>query len=521
MFLKNLIEKINPHAALERQKASMQVEYLKKVQNSGYSEGGASRRKNALKGFRAESYSPLEDIDVNLDLLRQRSRTLFMTSPIAASAIKLNRTSIIGAGLRLKCRIDSQTLGLTQQQAEQWERNTEREFALWASSKHCDTLGLNDFYELQSIALVSWLLNGDCFVLIDYEKPSPFMPYTLRLHLIEGDRVSNPHSYGGYVSLNQKTENGNRIFNGIEVDKKGKVVAYHICNTYQNGSIAVKKEWVRVKATGENTGLPNVLHIMEAERPEQYRGVPYLAPIIVVLRQLTQYTEAELMAAVINGIFSVFITTKNGEENTGFDGSVDDSQKVYDTSGDYQLGAGMINYLAPEEDIKVADATRPNVNFDTFATAMCKYIGAALEIPYEVLIKAFSNNYSASRAALLELWKYIKMRRSWFVNDFCQPIYELFLTEAVANGRIQATGFFSNPAIKFAWCRAEWNGPAQGQLDPVKEVTAAKIRVEQGFSTRERETVEINGGDFNGNINQAEMENEKMIQSGLKNEVGI
>ena len=254
---------------------------------------------------------------------------------------------------------------------------------------------------------------------------------------------------------------------------------------------------------------------MEAERAEQYRGVPYLAPIIVVLRQLTQYTEAELMAAVINGIFSVFITTSDGGENMNFDGSIEDFPKAYET-GDYQLGAGLINYLAPGEDIKMADATRPNVNFDTFASAMCKYMGAALEIPYEVLIKSFNNNYSASRAALLELWKYIKMRRSWFINDFCQPIYEIFLTEAVASGRIQAPGFLKDPALKWAWCKAEWNGPAQGQLDPIKEATAAKIRVEQGFSTRERETVEINGGDFVGNVTQAEMENKKMIQAGLK-----
>lgn len=262
MFLDNIIEKISPQKVKERQKARIELDLIKKVQNSGYSEGGASRRKNSLKGFRAESYSPLEDIDTNLDLLRQRSRTLFMTSPIAASAIKLNRTNIIGAGLRLKCRIDTKTLGLTQKQAEAWERHTEREFSLWAASKCCDALGLNDFYELQSIALVSWLLNGDCFVLIDYEKPTMFMPYTLRLHLIEGDRISNPKSSGGYVSLNQKTENGNRILNGIEVDSKGKVVAYHICNTYQNGSMTVKKEWVRVKAIGEKTGLPNVLHML-------------------------------------------------------------------------------------------------------------------------------------------------------------------------------------------------------------------------------------------------------------------
>ena len=82
----------------------------------------------------------------------------------------------------------------------------------------------------------------------------------------------------------------------------------------------------------------------------------------------------------------------------------------------------------------------------------------------------------------------------------------LFMTSPIASS-----------AIKYAWCKAEWNGPAQGQLDPVKE-TAAKIRVEQGFSTREKETTEINGGDFDGNVMQSKMENEKMFQSGLKTE---
>jgi len=271
-----------------------------------------------------------------------------------------------------------------------------------------------------------------------------------------------------------------------------------------------------VESFGKKTGVQNILHIMETERPEQYRGVPYLAPVIVTLRQLTQYTEAELMAAVINGIFSVFVTTASGNDDPDFDGSVDGSQRVYDESGDYQLGSGMINFLGPGEDIKIADATRPNVNFDTFASAMCKYIGAALEIPYEVLVKNFTSSYSASRAALLEVWKYFKMRRSWFVNDFCQPVFEIWLSEAVATGRIKAPGFFLDPSIKKAWCKAEWSGPAQGQLNPVQEVNAAKIRVEEGFSTREKETIEINGGDFDSNTEHAKMENEKLKECGLK-----
>lgn len=98
-------------------------------------------------------------------------------------------------------------------------------------------------------------------------------------------------------------------------------------------------------------------------------------------------------------------------------------------------------------------------------------------------------------------------------NDFCQPIYEEFLAEAVAKGRIHAPGFFSDPLVKKAYCTAEWNGPSQGQIDPLKEVNAAAKRVEEGFSTRTRETVELGNGDFFRN-NRLRVVEEKLRRDG-------
>ena len=86
-----------------------------------------------------------------------------------------------------------------------------------------------------------------------------------------------------------------------------------------------------------------------------------------------------------------------------------------------------------------------------------------------------------------------RMRREWLIGNFCQPVYETWLEEAVLKGRVQAPGFFDDPAIRAAWCGADWYGDAQGQLDPLKEANAAKVRVEEGFSTREREAAELTG----------------------------
>ena len=124
---------------------------------------------------------------------------------------------------------------------------------------------------------------------------------------------------------------------------------------------------------------------------------------------------------------------------------------------------------------------------------MCRQIGAALELPYELLTKSFTASYSASRGALLEAWKAFRMRRAWMEQTFCQPVYEEWFAEAVSLGRISAPGFFDDPQIRRAYTGAEWCGPSQGQLDPLKEVNAAAVRVAESFSTRSREAAELTG----------------------------
>jgi lambda family phage portal protein len=259
-----------------------------------------------------------------------------------------------------------------------------------------------------------------------------------------------------------------------------------------------------------------IIHLMESERAEQRRGVPFLAPVIECLKQITRYTEAELMAAVVSGMFTIFIKSPDPDTGNTMGSMVPPDQQLDQTEPNtYEMGNGAINILQPGEDVQAANPTRPNANFDGFVNSLAAQVGAALEIPKELLLKMFTASYSASRAALLEAWKMFRMRRTWLANDFCQPIFERWLAEAIARGRISAPGFWSDPLVRKAWCRAEWNGPAPGQIDPLKEVQAAQARVNGGFSTRERETMELTGGDFDRNIPQLRRENELMKGAGL------
>ncbi|EJW19154.1 phage portal protein [Paenibacillus alvei] len=483
------------------------------VQNKGYSDAGASYSKKALKGMVPNSGSPREDIDANNFTLRQRSRMLYMAAPIATSAIRTNRTNVVGNGLRLKSTINRQTLGLTQEAAEEWQKKTEAEFELWASRKQaCDATGINDFYSMQQLAVVSWLGSGDVFALTKQFSRTQLLPYGLRLHLIEADRVRTPSDKTG-ISVYQttgKADNGNMIYDGVEVDSNGAIVAYHIANTHPFELSSNSTNFSRVSAYGEKTGLPNVLHVMESERPEQYRGVPYLAQVIEPLLQMRRYTEAEIMAALVQSFYTAFVTTKSDSSEFPFNEVGNEQPDVSDDPNEYELGPGTVNIMEPGEDVKFASPTHPQTGFDTFMRALAEQVGAALEVPADLLLKAFNSSYSASRAALLEAWKAFRMRRVWLTNDFCRPTYEIWLTEAVALGRISAPGFLTDPIIRQAYLGSEWIGPSQGQLDPVKEIAAAVMAIDNGLSTREQETIKLNGSQFSSNVDQLAVENEKL-----------
>ena len=281
-----------------------------RVKNSGYSYYGASRTKPSVSAWYSASKSPAEDITDNLELLKERSRDLYAGGgPLGCGAIDRLVINYVGAGLTLNCRISAEKLGLTEQQAADWEQNTEREFAFLPESKDYDIVHGMNFYELQGLCFKSALLNGDALVMLPMRHTKNF-PYDLRISLIEGDRLQDLtlRPYGAMID------------GSVEFDKDGKPVAYHIANKHPLSELSGEPplKFVRVPAFGVLTGRRNVLHLLPLERIGQHRGVPFLAPVIETIKQMGRYSDAELMAAIIGVIFAIFFT-HGVDDDTGDD----------------------------------------------------------------------------------------------------------------------------------------------------------------------------------------------------------
>jgi lambda family phage portal protein len=305
-------------------------------------------------------------------------------------------------------------------------------------------------------------------------------PARLALQLIEADRVCNP----------DRLPNSEQVIDGVELDPNtGETVAFYVARRHPGDAMFEGNVWDRIATRGSMTGRRNVLHIFKSLRPNQVRGVPLIAPILEPLKQLQRWTDAELNAAVVSGIFSVFVKMDPDAFDDLFD---DDAQKsIVDRASNWSgtMESGQAVNLLPGESIEAPTPGRPNPEFDPFWSAIVRQIGMALDLPFEVLTMHFQSSYSAARAALLMAWKAFRARRDFLATNLCQPIFELWLQDEIAEGRINAPGFFADDLARAAWCAAVWIGDGPGSIDPSREVDAAQRRVDLGISTLEAESI--------------------------------
>lgn len=440
-----------------------------------------------------------------MSTLRDQSRDLDRNEGIARGAVENFVTNVVSDGLRPQARIDHELIGIPEAKAREFERRAEKIFELHMKSDTADFHGKASFPMMQAQVLRAAFLDGDCLAIRRHtRRPGAILSTTIQL--IDGSRLQNP-----CLARNSKLD----IREGVEL-RDGFPVAYHVAKAGPDRFIG--RETVRVPRFDES-GMPRVLHIYHQRLLGQSRGEPALAPIIEKFKQISRYSDAEIAAAVINAYFSMFVTSESDIFGSDIDaieerGSAAEEQ----TEPKRQMvrfGPGKLVRLLPNEKISTASPGRPNSNYDPFVQAVIKQIGIGLGLPYEVLTQHFQSSYSAARGAILEAWKTFKTRRAWLVSEFCQPLWEWVITDAISAGMLEAPDFFKDPLKRRAFLCTQWCGSEMESIDPLKEARANEVDVENGVKSR-RMIVESQGRDFDKHWR--EYEEERRIFSDPENE---
>jgi capsid protein len=439
--------------------------------------------------------------------LRQRSSQLFTENLYARGLVRRLITNEINTGLNVEATPDESILGFADDSLTDWSENVENRFTLWAKNPElCDYEGRRTFGEIQQEARQEALVGGDVLMVL-HQSTKTKLPL---IQIIRGDLVQTP-------MMGTDPPKKNKIIDGVELDSKNRHVAYWVTQDDLSSK--------RILAKGSRSGRRKAWLVYGTDkRAGDVRGEPLLSLIIQSLKEVDRYRDAALRKATINSILAMFIEKTESQMGslpvTG--GAVrKGSSTVTDEQGQSrrygiaeQIPGMVIEELQFGEKPTPHSVHGTDVNFGPFEESIIQAIAWACEIPPEILRLAFSNNYSASQAAINEFKIYLNRIRTHLGEAQNQPIYIEWLLSEVLLQKIDMPGFLeawrdsSQYDVFAAWVSSDWSGAIKPSTDLIKQAKGYKLMVDEGWITNERTTREMTGQKFTKNMKRLKRENE-------------
>lgn len=424
------------------------------------------------------------DLLVDLSKLRTNSRAMVRDDSAGSAMVRVLEDNVVGTGLKPQMLVDAESTGLTDEDADAWNRGVEALWRNW-SERWADASEHDTFESMQRQVLRSLVVDGEALLHRVYVNPAeqPGRVIGTAFETIDPDRLQDP------------TGTRNDIRSGVEVGPRQNAVAYWITPrhpdewnqwTDQARRANQPQRWSRYAG-----GSLSILHVFRRDRPGQTRGVPFFAPCFGLVESMNDMLQTELNAARAASKFCMFIRQSVDAADPHL--SQEDGKQWHERLDNLQ-----IRYLNPGEEPVSFSPNRPGTTFEPFVVRVLRSICAALGLPYEMVLKDFGGmNYSSARVALLEARRGFEALQQLLIDKLCQPVLRSVVMDAVVTGALpMPRGFLANPDL---FLRCYWQPPAWGWVDPVKEIDAARLAIENNLSTPQAEAAR-QGGDAEINL---------------------
>lgn len=460
-------------------------------------------------------FGPTQLFEMDYWTLRQRSAQLFRENLYARGLIRRLVNNEINTGLSLEACPDANIIGVGEDELNEWAEDVEDRFHLWEKQPAvCHAQERLDFGGIQRMARMEAYICGDVLVVNQVSRRTG-VPY---IRLIDGNKVQSP--WGDEA----KPRQGNRIEHGVELDSQDRHVAFWV--RQRDGSIK------RISAWGERSGRRIAwLYYGTETRIDDVRGEPLLSIVLQSLKEIDRYRDSAQRKAVVNSILAMFVVKKSdkpGSRPMGGAGARKRDKVVNDTDGKrrhFKLNESIpgvtLDELQEGEEPKGFQPHGTDEKFGDFEDAIITAIAWSHNVPPEILKLAFSNNYSASQAAINEFKNYLNQVRTEIGQAFCQPIYIEWLLSEALNNRVIAPRLLDawrNPAqyhVFGAWIAAEWSGAIKLSTDIRKQAQGYKILRDMGWITNDRAARELTGQKFNRNVKKLRRERQLLEDAGM------
>lgn len=373
-----------------------------------------------------------------LGTLRAHARDLFRNNGWAQNGVRAIGRNAVGWGLVAKAT-----------NARTWDAIADR-WNAWAGSTQCDADGRSTLYGLQHQVMETVAVSGEVLVRKRPRRIEDGYAIPLQIQVLEPDLIDTTRD--GFKGLS-----GGPTIQGVEFDMLGHRAAYWLYEEHPGGLGMKRAESKRVPAS-------RVAHVFRTDRPGQVRGVSWLAPAIVALKDFDEFEDATIVRQKIAAMFSAFITDPDGT-GAAF-GETDGGSPEVET-----MQPGMIVGLAPGKEVSFASP--PSVVDGGFTERVLRKVAAGMGVTYEDLTGDYSKvNFSSARLARLSHWGNVhQWRWNMLIPQFCDPVWSWAMEQASIAGLVVERS------------SASWTPPPMPMIEPDKEGLALMRLVRSGAMT--------------------------------------
>lgn len=437
----------------------------------------------------AKRYTP------DTDTLRTRAWQMYLENDLSQLVINKFTLWVVGSGLKLQAEPAIEVLkdyGLNIDRTK-FAEEIEAKYRLFKASKRGDYCGNHTVNQLSNIAFKNKITGGDILIVLRYIKGE------VKVQLIDGEHVNYPYiSYGD-----------NCVKEGIEIDSRGQIVAFHI----------QKKDYTyeRIEAVSRSTGL-TVAYLVKGlrYRIENYRGMPLLTAVMETAKKIERYKEATLGSAEERAKLPFTVEHQIGGSG---ENPIKSALKAFNTEATDPLGIDMdklsqniaistnkrVYNLPQGASLRTIDS-KQELYFEGFTDTNIGILSATIGIPKDIAMSIYNSNFSASRAAIKDWEHKLDFERDEHGEDFEKPIFVFWLYCELLNNRIKnAPGLLTafrenNYSIIDAFTQSRYIGANVPHIDPVKEATAERIKLGKSadhlpLTTIEDSVLRLNSGD--------------------------
>lgn len=398
------------------------------------------------------------------DAMRAWARSLVRDNAYAWNVVDTIVSNIVGDGITAQSTYETP-------EGEDVENVNDIRDKVWNEwCEVCDINGELTFSEIQILCQREMVEAGEVLVR-KISTPSKTYrgitrPVPLALELIEADRLAlERDTYKARLARGDKSINA--VVRGVELDDKGKPVAYWIYPQHPSSPYSLGNQ------TPERIPANEIEHLYRKDRVGQSRGISWFAPVMSWMRDLGVYVDNELQASAVASCFGVAIksdmpigtlSAPSGEDTTDANGN-----------GLEYLEPAMVVRLRPGESVESINPGRPNSASEPWINLMLRGICAGTGTNYEAIAKDFSKtSYSSSRSSKLEDRPRYKRGQNYIIWHLCQPVWDEFCNAAAREG---LEGFPTSTELlddRRTVAPVEWQRPEQEWVDPMSEQGAAE-----------------------------------------------